>query len=67
MESTTVAYPKTFFESLRDSMEYLEDSRRNDAMSKEDVLDGMEKRLCFMLSKMLATPSATSYSVFRMD
>jgi hypothetical protein len=62
-----VSYPKTFFEALRDGVEFIEECRRTDEISKHDVLDGMEKRLSFMLSKMLATPTATSYCVFRRD
>jgi hypothetical protein len=63
----SVSYPKTFFDALRDGIEYVEDCRRNDSVSKTDALDGMENRLSFMLTKVLATPTATSYSVFRLD
>lgn len=62
-----VCYPKTFFESLCDSMQYTESARHNEAMSKEDALDGVEMRLSFLLSKLLATPTATSYSIFRVE
>jgi hypothetical protein len=36
-------------------------------MSKNDALDGLETRLSFMMEKVLAAPTATSYSVFRSD
>lgn len=62
-----VWYPKTFFDALRDGVDFVEECRRSDAVSKEDALDGMERRLSFMLTKMLAAPTATSYSVFRAD
>jgi hypothetical protein len=34
-------------------------------VTKQDAIDGVEMRLSFMLKKLLAAPTATSYSVFR--
>jgi hypothetical protein len=64
---SSVVYPKSFFDAIRDSIEYIEECRRTDSVSKTDMIDGMENRLSFMLTKVLATPTATSYSVFRLD
>ena len=61
------SYPKNFFDALREATEYVESARHNDGMSKCDALDGVEMRLSFLLEKVLAAPTATSYSVFRLD
>jgi hypothetical protein len=58
-------YPKTFFDALCEATTYVESARNDDAITKADALDGVEMRLSFMLKKVLAAPTATSYSVFR--
>jgi len=60
-----ILYPKTFFDALRDATDFTESARHNDAMAKGDILDGVEMRLSFMMKKVLAAPTATSYSIFR--
>ena len=62
-----VCYPRNYFDALRQGLEYVEECRHNEGVSKTDALDGVEMRLSFMMSKMLAAPTATSYSVFRGD
>lgn len=57
-------YPKTFLEALTDSIQYVEKCRTDSYVKKEDVLDSMENRLCFMLRKMVAAPTSTSFSFF---
>ena len=60
-----ISYPKTFFDALRDATDFTESARHNEAVTKQDAIDGVEMRLSFMLKKLLAAPTATSYSVFR--
>jgi hypothetical protein len=62
-----VCYPRNYFDALRLGLEYVEECRRDESLSKAESLNGMETRLSFMMSKMLAAPTATSYSVFRGD
>jgi hypothetical protein len=62
-----VQYPKTFFDALQESIRFTEESRSNDGMSKTDVLDSIEKRLSFLMAKLLANPTSTSFSMFRKD
>ena len=62
-----VQYPKTFFDALQESIKFVEDSRANDAMSKTDVLDSVEKRLSFIMAKLLGAPTSTSFCMFRKD
>jgi len=61
------AYPKTFLEAIMETIQYVERCRENDAIQKKDVLDSMENRLSFMLRKMVAHPTSTSFCVFRRD
>lgn len=58
-------YPKTYFDTVRDIVQYLQESRANSEMSKDDAIDGMESRVSFLMTKMLAAPTATSFCVFR--
>jgi hypothetical protein len=62
-----IVYPRNFFDAVRLGLQYVEECRNNDEMSKNDALDGLETRLSFMMEKVLAAPTATSYSVFRSD
>jgi len=66
-ERLDILYPRNFFDALRLGLEYTEECRHNEGRTKEEVLDGVEARLSFMMSKLLAAPTATSYSVFRAD
>ncbi len=61
------SYPKTFLEAIMETMQYVERCRDNDGIKKNDVLDSMENRLSFMLRKMVAQPTSTSFCVFRND
>ena len=62
-----VAYPRTYFDALREAIQYVEDVRLDDDVSKVDALDKMSARLCFLLQKMLAAPTSTGFSVFRVQ
>jgi hypothetical protein len=62
-----ILYPRNFFDAVRLGLEYVEQCRGDEGVSKNDALDGVESRLSFMMSKVLAAPTATSYSVFRGD
>ena len=57
----------TFFDALRECLHHVQECRDNDAMTKDDVLEQMESRISRMLTKMIATPTATSFCVFRRD
>lgn len=60
-------YPRTYFDALCEALRFLEEARADEAKSKADTLDSMEIRLSLLLSKMLSTPTATSYCMFRHD
>ena len=66
-ERLDILYPRNFFDAVRLCLEYVEECRHDEGVSKNDALDGVESRLSFMMSKVLAAPTATSYSVFRGD
>lgn len=59
--------PGNFYESLRSCVSYIERCRRDQGMSKGDVLDGIEERVSVMMGKALSAPTATSFCVFRLD
>ena len=58
------SYPKTFLDSIMDTIQFIEKCREDEHIKKEDVLDSMENRLSFMLRKMVACPTSTSFSMF---
>ena len=57
--------PKSLFDILDDAIDALDGYRRDPNVTKADVLDSMETRLSIALRKMLATPTSTSYCIFR--
>ncbi len=66
-ERLDVLYPRNFFDAARLGLEYVEECRNNERITKADALDGMEARLSFLMQKILAAPTATSFCVFRAD
>jgi hypothetical protein len=60
-------YPKTFFDSLRSCVSYIQTCRADPGMSKDDVLDGIEERVSVMMGKALSLPTASSFCVFRLE
>ena len=59
-----MSVPKTLVQILTESLRAVDEFRRDPCMTKEDVLDSLESRLCIALRKMIAAPTATSYSMF---
>jgi hypothetical protein len=57
-------YPRNYFEALCETMEFLRTARGDESLGKDDVLDSMENRVSFLLTKLLATPTTTSFSLF---
>ena len=57
-------YPRNYFEALCETMEFLRAARADESLGKDDVLDSMENRVSFLLTKLLATPTTTSFSLF---
>ena len=60
-------YPKNFFDALCETMRFIEEARLDEQMSKVDALDSMENRVSFLLTKLVAAPTATSFSMFRRE
>lgn len=60
-------YPRTYFDALCEALRFVEEARGDEAVSKADALDSVENRLSFLLTKLLAAPSATGFCVFRHD
>lgn len=63
-------YPDDFLSALLDTIHYVQRARSSTTSSardnnRDDVLDSLENRLSHMLSVLIATPSATSFSFFR--
>ena len=58
---------ETFFSILQEGIRFLDKCKADMAFTKEDVITGMEERICIMMKKMLSTPTSTSYCLFRVD
>ena len=58
-------YGPTFLDMMRSCLEAIESFRAQDDVTKADVLDSMENRVALMMRKMVATPTTTSYCIFR--
>ena len=60
-----VVYPATYFDKIRDGMEYLDQAAVDGAVTKERLIEEVRARLAFLLRKLLAAPTSTGFSVFR--
>lgn len=60
-----VTYGPTFLDMMRSCLDAIESFRVQEDVSKADVLDSMENRVSLMMRKMVATPTTTSYCIFR--
>lgn len=58
------AYPRNYFDALCETMEFLRAARGDAGLGKDDVLDSLENRVSFLLTKLVATPTATGFSLF---
>ena len=62
---SSVVYPSTYFDKIRDGLEYLDQAAVDEAVTKERVIKEVQARLAFLLRKLLAAPTSTGFSVFR--
>jgi hypothetical protein len=60
-------YPRNYFDALCEALRFVDEARADEGRTKADVLDSVENRLSFLLTKLLAAPLTTSYCVFRHD
>jgi hypothetical protein len=58
-------YPRTYFDALREAIQFVAEARGDESVTKDAVLDSLNARLCFLLQKLLAAPTSTGFSVFR--
>jgi hypothetical protein len=56
------ATPQTFMDMLIECAQFI-DKSRHDQSAKEDVLDSMETRVSYLVGKLAAHPTCTSYAV----
>ena len=61
----SVVYPATYFDKIRDGLEYLDQAAADEAVTKERLIEEVRSRLAFLLRKLLAAPTSTGFSVFR--
>lgn len=57
--------PQTLMQLLIECSEFLEIAREDKGMAKEDVVDSMEERISIIMGKLVALPTATSFSMFQ--
>ncbi len=57
-------YPRNYFDALCETMEFLRAARADESLDKGDVLDSLENRVSFLLTKLLAAPTTTGFSLF---
>ena len=65
MNALTCAAPPTLLEALLECTAYIEELRVNPERTKEDVLDAWERRMALLIGKLVATPTCTSFCLWR--
>ena len=58
------ADPRSFLQMLLECSQFVERARHDPTNSKADVLDSLETRLSLLIGKLLAHPTASTFSVF---
>lgn len=54
----------TLFDALLECSTYVERARSDDALSRSDLLDGLESRVSVALGRLAAVPTCTSFCLF---
>jgi hypothetical protein len=67
MTDSFYSTPSTFLDLLLEHAQYIEQQRHDPSSTKEDVLDSMEKRVSFLMGKMVAHPISTSFRIIPED
>ena len=55
--------PITFLDLLLEHAKYIEQQRHDPTSTKDDVLDSMERRVSFLIGKMVAHPVCSSFRI----
>lgn len=55
----------TLLDVITETLDTIEQYKRDPEATPETILDSMEMRVCRMLKKMIATPMSTSYCIFK--
>ena len=55
----------TLLDVITETLDTIERYKRDPDVTPETILDSMEMRVCLMLKKMIATPTSTSYCIFK--
>jgi hypothetical protein len=63
--SSIYAESTTFFEQLLETTQYLDKCKTDKTISKEDVVESMENRLCMLIGKLISVPTSTSFALFK--
>ena len=63
--SSFYSYPPTFLETLLSLTQFVEESRLNPAIDKEELALGVEKRASLLIGKLVAVPTCTAFCIYR--
>jgi|GEM_PF-3820711 len=55
----------TLLETMLECSRHIEELRVNPERSKDDVLDAWERRMGLLIGKLVATPTCTSFCLWR--
>ena len=59
------AQSNTFFEQLLETSAFIEKCKSDKVITKEDILESMENRVCMLFGKLISTPTSTSFALFK--
>ena len=57
--------PKTLLDVILETFETIERFKVSRDVTPTAILEAMERMVCIMLKKMIATPSSTSYCIYK--
>lgn len=60
-----MSYPDTHWQLTQKMADIMESAKKNDAITKVEVLEQLEEVIAIMMKKIVAHPTMTSYCIFR--
>lgn len=58
-------YPETHWDLVNQMADIIEDARKDETITKAELLEELNPIVMNMIQKMVATPMASSYCLFR--
>lgn len=63
MSATVIG--STHWDVVCEIMDDIQEAKTESSITKKDLIENLEKKMCIMMQKMLSNPQVTSYSIYK--